>query len=174
MSTPAFLLSPGSFAAAEFYATVMSAVTAAGYSIEYLDLPSIAPTTAAPKTAPPTMYDDAVFIAEKTRRLADEGRDVVLIGHSYGGVPAIESTKGMSKEERAKHGLKGGIVKLAFITSLVPPVGVSGGSLLATVPEEQRSELKADVCLFLLSHDSLRVILLAVLAHGSLTRICRS
>ena len=91
------------------------------------------------------MYADAAFIAQEIEKLADEGKDVILIGHSSGGVPLSESTKGLGKEEREKEGKKGGVVRLGYLTALVPPVGTSAAGVLAGVPEEFRLNLQMDV-----------------------------
>jgi pimeloyl-ACP methyl ester carboxylesterase len=144
MSKPSILIVPGSFARPEFYDPIVSAVHSYGYPIHALHLPSVAPETG-PTGPPPSLYDDAAFIAGEIEKLADEGKDVVLVAHSYGGVPATESLKGLSKEERAKDGKKGGVVRLAYLTCLVPAVGVNSASVLADVPAEARLELKIDV-----------------------------
>lgn len=146
MSKPSILLVPGSFGRPEFYDPIMDAVKSNGYAIRGLHLPSVAPETG-PVGLPPSMYDDAAFIAAEIEKLADEGEDVVLVAHSYGGVPATESLKGLSKEERAKAGKKGGVVRLAYLTCLVPAVGSNSASVLADVPEDTRLELKIDVSL---------------------------
>jgi hypothetical protein len=69
------------------------------------------------------MYEDAAFIAKHIARLADAGKDILVIAHSYGGTPATESIKGLSKKERVERGKKGGVVGLAYMTSLVPELG---------------------------------------------------
>jgi len=69
---------------------------------------------------------------------------VVIIAHSYGGVPASESLKGLSKIERAKEGKSGGVVRIGYLTALVPGVGVSAAGLLAEVPKEQKIEFDID------------------------------
>ena len=145
MSKPSILLIPGSFALPEFYDNVIDAVAAKGYEIRGLHLPSVGLKTGPREGAPPTMYDDAAFIASEAEKLADEGKDVIIFAHSYGGVPATESTKRVGKEERQKRGKKGGIVNLAFMTCLVPAVGGSAASILADVPKEQQVEPKIDV-----------------------------
>lgn len=146
MSKPSILLIPGSFALPEFYDPIIDAVAAKGYSIRGLHLPSVGLSALKGREgAPPTMYDDAAFIANEAKKLADEGKDVVLIGHSYGGIPVTQSLKGVGKEERGKQGKKGGVVRLAYITSLVPAVGVAALGVLADVPKEQQLDLKVDV-----------------------------
>lgn len=94
------------------------------------------------------MDDDAAFIAKEVERLADQGKDVVLMGHSYGGIPVTESTKGLSREERERDGKKGGIVRLAYVTAVVPAVGQNCGDVLANLSEESQVEITTDVGLF--------------------------
>jgi len=144
MSKPSILLVTGSFALPEFYDPFIDAVAAKGYEIRGLHSPSVGLKVGPIESAPPSMYDDAAMIAKETEKLADEGKDVIILAHSYGGVPATESTKGLGKEERQKQCKKGGIVKLAYMTALVPAVGAAAAGELADVPEDQRSELTID------------------------------
>lgn len=72
------------------------------------------------------MYDNAAMIAAEATKFADQGKDVMLIAHSYGGVPASEAIKGLSKAERERYGKKGGIVRVAYMTTLVPDLGAAG------------------------------------------------
>jgi hypothetical protein len=146
MSKPSILLIPGSFALPEFYDTVVNAVSAKGYSIHALHLPTVGPKPGPVDADPPSMYDDAALIAKEIEILVNKGKDVVLIGHSYGGVPMSESTKGLGKE-REKEGKKGGVVRLGYLTALVPAVGTAAGAVLAGVPEEYKLNLQMDVCL---------------------------
>jgi len=144
MSKPSILLIPGSFGLPEFYDPVVNAVAAKGYDIRTLHPPSVGLKTGPREGEPPTMYDDAAFISKETEKLADEGKNVILIAHSYGGVPVTESTKGLGKEERQMQGKKGGIVNLAYMTALVPAVGTSASVVLADVPRDNRLDLKID------------------------------
>ena len=146
MSKPSILFIPGSFSLPEFYDPVMDAVAAKGYEIRGLHLPSVGLKAGQGREGtPPTMYDDATFIAKEAERLADEGKDVILIAHSYGGVPVTESIKGLGTKDRQKQGKPGGIVHLAYITSVVPAVGTSAAGVLADVPTEHQMDLKIDV-----------------------------
>jgi pimeloyl-ACP methyl ester carboxylesterase len=99
------------------------------------------------------MYDDAEYIAELATELADQGKDIVLMSHSYGGTPASQSMKGLSRSERAKAGKKGGVVRLAYMTALVPEEGVPAGGAMADpeqdAPQENASAMVPDeVCVF--------------------------
>lgn len=145
MSKPSILIVAGSFSLPEFYDEIINGVERKGYEITCPHLPSVGLKTGAREGKPPTLYDDMALIAKEVEKLADAGKDVLLIGHSYGGTPMIESVKGLRKGERKKQGKKGGIVRLSFITALVPAVGLSAGSVLADVPEEYRSPMELDV-----------------------------
>ncbi|KAK5088961.1 hypothetical protein LTR05_003185 [Lithohypha guttulata] len=138
MSKPYIVLVPGSFGLPVFYADNVSTLIAKGYYIDVIHMPSIGLSTLQGRPGPPaTMNDDATFIAEKVERLADEGKDVVLIGHSYGGVPMTQSVKGLSKEERTKQGKAGGLVRMGYLTCLVPEVGKAAKDVLGEAPPEQ-------------------------------------
>lgn len=74
---------------------------------------------------------------------------MILMGHSYGGVPMSQSTKGLGKQERKAQGMDGGIIQLAFITCLVPPTGGSAATLLSTLPNDERPAISMDVSTYL-------------------------
>ncbi|KAI1144483.1 alpha/beta-hydrolase [Hypoxylon sp. FL0543] len=144
MSKPSILLVPGSFSLPELYDNVLKAVTDKGYEIKALHYPTVGLKAGPRPEELPSMYDDAAFIAKEVASLADEGKDVVLIAHSYGGIPATQSTKGLTKAERQEQGKKGGIVRLAYMTALVPALGESSVNLLEKHPAENRVETGVD------------------------------
>ncbi|KAH6683621.1 Alpha/beta hydrolase fold-1 [Plectosphaerella plurivora] len=113
---------PAASALPVLYDNVVKAVTAHGYDIKVLHIPSVGLVTGARPGEPPSMYDDAAFIAAHVTTIADAGNNVLLITHSYGGVPATQSIEGLTKVEREKAGKPGGVVGLAYMTSLVPEV----------------------------------------------------
>ena len=57
--------------------------------------------------------------------LLDEGTDIIIAMHSYGGVVGGSVVQGICKTERAKEGKKGGILGLLLIVALIIPVDVS-------------------------------------------------
>ncbi|KAJ4183664.1 hypothetical protein NW755_009698 [Fusarium falciforme] len=144
MPRPSLLIVPGASGLPEFYDPFVEAVIARGYDIEALHIPSVGLVTGAREGPLPTMYDDAEFIAKHVHELADSGNDVILITHSYGGTPATESVKGLAKNERQRQGLKGGIIGIAYMTSLVPNVGGSAGTVKAAFPSEEKVPMAID------------------------------
>ncbi|KAG8157453.1 hypothetical protein KVR01_012837 [Diaporthe batatas] len=146
MSQISILLVPGSFSLPEFYDTVVNAVSAQGHEMRTLHLLSAGLETGKGRPGPhtPTMADDAAMIAGEIEKLAQAGKAVILVAHSYGGVPATESTLGLRLEERLREGKTGGVARLAYMTALVPEVGASAAEVLADVPPENRDELTVD------------------------------
>ena len=50
---------------------------------------------------------------------------MILVAHSYGGIPAGGAAYGLSKYAREKDGRKGGIVGLVYMSAFVVPEGLS-------------------------------------------------
>ncbi|RYP54026.1 hypothetical protein DL769_010413 [Monosporascus sp. CRB-8-3] len=79
---------------------------------------------------------DVAMLLETATPLFDQGRSVVLVGHSYGGIPACTATRGNSVEDRRAVGKRGGFSHLIFLCAFAMPArgmsvfSVSGGSWL--------------------------------------------
>lgn len=133
------VLIPGSFLHSSHYEPTLAPLRASGLTIHVLDPPCFH----AKKPGPlPSMYDDSSFVGEFITELADRGEEVVLVAHSYGGMPASECVRGLSVDARRKEGKQGGVVRLAFVTAVVPKVGggladtMVGGVQVPLVPDE--------------------------------------
>ncbi|EXJ83587.1 hypothetical protein A1O1_07210 [Capronia coronata CBS 617.96] len=145
MSKPSIILVTGSFSTPEYYADVVNAVAAQGFEIKAIHMPSVGPSSGKGREGVlPTMYDDASFIAQEVGKLADQGKHVVLVAHSYGGVPATQSVKGLPATERQKQGKSGGLVRLAYMSCLVPAVGATAASVLGQAPPDQTIDIRVD------------------------------
>lgn len=149
MSKPSILFIPGSYILVPVYQPIFDAVSKAGYDIKGIHPPSVGLGSQQGRDGQgPSMYDDAAVIAKEAEKLADQGKDVILMGHSYAGVPMSQCTQGLEKETRKAQGKPGGIVQLAYIACLVPAVGNSAASLLSNIPAEKRPSLSFDVSVF--------------------------
>jgi hypothetical protein len=134
MSTikPAIVIVPGSFTPASFYSSVVDKLKQAGYpTVEVAQYPSIGRRDPEPAA---TMYDDSNFVHEFVEKLADVGDDIVVVAHSYGGVPTSQGLKGLSKAHRQLEGGKGGVVRVLYVAALTPLLGQSLGSLMGSKP----------------------------------------
>ncbi|KAK7023030.1 AB hydrolase-1 domain-containing protein [Favolaschia claudopus] len=117
---PTIIIIPGSFAPLWSYDPVINELKANRYPVEGIELETVGKRDKAPG-----LYDDAAKVAALVRRLADEGKDVVLVPHSYGGLVACEASKGLGKSIREKEGKKGGIARIVFVTAVVGREGQS-------------------------------------------------
>src|ERR1700761_1854946 len=146
MAQLSILFIPGSYCLLPVYQPLLDAVSQAGYEIKGIHPPSVGPRSREGRQgAAPSMYDDAAVIALEIEKLVDQGKSVVLVGHSYAGVPMSQCTKGLSKAEREAQGKPGGIVHLAYYCCLVPALGESAGMLLSRLPVEKKPSLIIDV-----------------------------
>jgi hypothetical protein len=126
-SKPVIVFVPGAWHTPESFEVVASFLKEAGYDYEGITKPS---STSKPPF--PTGFDEDIeVIRAAVIKAADAGRDVVLIMHSYGGIPGSAAAKGLSKEERAKEGKPGGLVRLMYISSFAIPEGKSLQDLAA-------------------------------------------
>ena len=55
----------------------------------------------------------------KLEYLVSAGKDVIIVGHSYGSFPMCEAANGIGKLERNKRGEPGGVAKLDLCCSMV-------------------------------------------------------
>ncbi|RHZ49051.1 alpha/beta hydrolase [Aspergillus thermomutatus] len=156
MATIVFV--PGAWITPDFYQPFLDALTKAGYPVRYAGYPSLDP-------ADPTSADckaDSDAITSVIRPLVeDEGRDVLLLMHSYAGMPGAAAAKGLAKTERMQQGKSGGIVGMVFIAAFLVPEGLScaglqGGNLppwilldkpyeKVNIPDDPAGNFAADV-----------------------------
>ncbi|KAI1455922.1 alpha/beta-hydrolase [Annulohypoxylon moriforme] len=68
--------------------------------------------------------------------LLEEGKDIVIFMHSYGGAYGPEALKGCSKMEREKKGLTGGIVASIFTAAFVVPEGATPMGAMGLDPND--------------------------------------
>jgi pimeloyl-ACP methyl ester carboxylesterase len=156
MTKPTIILIPGSYNPPSAYGSIVTALNTAGYPTTGISLPTVGSAPKEGLASPaPSMYDDATAIAALAEQLADEGKDVVLVGHSYAGVPMSQSTKGLDKAARRAEGKGGGVVHLGFLSALVPELGGSAASLLGRFPDEKRPKVSVDVSFALLACESM-------------------
>lgn len=78
-----------------------------------------------------TGYDDSVDdkthvdstnqIRDYLRPILDQGRKIVIVAHSAGGVVATGAAIGSTLEDRSAQGLQGGIISIVYIAALIEP-----------------------------------------------------
>jgi pimeloyl-ACP methyl ester carboxylesterase len=91
-------------------------------------IPSEAPPHPSVGAEPPnkTLADDIASLSSVLKKLVEvEGKDVVLVGHSYGGVVASSAVEGLAKADRETAGQNGGVVRIAYMAAFVLDKGQS-------------------------------------------------
>ncbi|KAK9781136.1 hypothetical protein SCAR479_04957 [Seiridium cardinale] len=114
---------PGSFSPTHSYDIQTESLSRHGIPSVVVSTPSVSRWG---KDVPPaTMSDDADEIVRVVEPLLAEGKKVVLLAHSYGGVPLTQSLERLSRKARSAQGKSGGIESVIYLTAIVLPVGAS-------------------------------------------------
>ncbi|KAF2492667.1 alpha/beta-hydrolase [Lophium mytilinum] len=131
-SKPTVAICPGGWPSVEFFDPVMQAFKAKGFPTVWDISPGYPEHD--PAVMPP-MNLDAKYLREKVLiPLVEEGKDVVLFMHSYGGIYGPSAVEGLSKKQRAENGLKGGVIALLWVASFVARKGTSAMSAMGMDP----------------------------------------
>lgn len=99
--------------------------------------PTEAPAHPSPGTDSSTAMgttENAAAIRKVLQKLCDEGQEIVVVAHSYGGATSSCAVEGLGSKQRAAAGQPGGVILLVYLTAFVIPKGVSileasGGTL---------------------------------------------
>lgn len=120
MDKPTFVFSLGAWLTPVVFDTLRGRLDTLGYPSECPAHPSIG-------AEPPslTLEDDVASLRRVLTTLADEGKDIVLVAHSYGGVVASTASEGLVKHVRAESGKPGGIVKVVYLAAFALDKGQS-------------------------------------------------
>ncbi|MCJ1251380.1 hypothetical protein MMC30_008613 [Trapelia coarctata] len=123
---PTFVIIPGAWHSPCHYDLLTSRLYSAGYPTLSRRLPGVDP----PAPDEITTTTDADFILETLLRpLLDSGKDMILVMHSYGGIPGTAAAVGLSKAERRDAGLGGGIIGIIFVAAFIAKEGESPKSI---------------------------------------------
>lgn len=85
---------------------------------------------------PPKVNPDSDYLRHSVLDpLLDEGKDIVVFAHSYGGVYAPSSLEGTSKKERRSKGLEGGVIGVILNACPIAPKGTTAMTALGFTPD---------------------------------------
>jgi len=100
---------------------MIEALSIYDYPAICLDLPSVGAWPPLRNFDP----DVAHIRAAVSKLVVEEGKEVILAMHSYGGVPGNEAMRGLSRDSQMASGLEGGVIKLVFIAAYMLDIGSS-------------------------------------------------
>lgn len=129
MSNPTFVFALGAWMGPAFFDDTRSRLEALGFRSECPPHPSIG-------AEPPTkiLADDVASLRSLLAARADEGRDLIVVGHSYGGVVVSAAVEGLAKSARAQAGKPGGIVKVVYLSAFALDKGQTLMEILGGKP----------------------------------------
>jgi pimeloyl-ACP methyl ester carboxylesterase len=137
---PTIAIIAGAWQNPDVYTSLRETFTSMGYPSVCLSPPS----TTLPH-GDTDLAADVAFVRDKVLLPSiNEGKDVVLLMHSFGGVYGGSAAKGLSKTEREKEGKKGGIVALVYMAAAAVPSGMTTLERMG-VGEELLPWVKLDV-----------------------------
>lgn len=119
MSKPTFVCVHGAWHSPGCWDKVKSFLETQGYEC-------ICPALPTTNSHPPK-YDfteDVQMIRSTVEDLVNDGKDVILVTHSYSGVPGGQALESLDKESCFKRSLRGGVVRLVYIASFMVPEGL--------------------------------------------------
>ncbi len=115
-SKPSIVLVPGAWHPPTAFSPLTKYLEANGYDVHPVALPSVG------SSPPQPNFDaDVSAISSKLTKLADAGKDIVVLSHSYGGIPGSSAIKGLLKSDRKS----GGVIHKIYCSSFALPVGAS-------------------------------------------------
>lgn len=118
---PSIIIVHGAWQPAQGFAEFAETLRKHGFDTVVPSLPSVGGTT----TTLPGVPEDVAVVKTAISRLAEEGKEIILLLHSYGGVVGSSAVEGLDVASRAKEAKKGGVVKLVFMSAFVVPKGKS-------------------------------------------------
>ncbi|KAI0179312.1 hypothetical protein GGR52DRAFT_299836 [Hypoxylon sp. FL1284] len=117
MAKPLIFFVPGAWHTPWAYETVRKMLSDRGFETDTVALASVGANN-----ANIGLLEDAAVVRSVLLELVEAGRDVFIVGHSYGSLVASNSIQGLSKHQRVAEGKEGGIVMLLYLCALVVPV----------------------------------------------------
>lgn len=88
--TTAYVFVPGVFPTPKQFERIIAALQSRGYDAVAADLPSVGPNASGVR-----LEDDITSVRAQISRFAVDGKNVVLVPHSYGGFPGARSLRGL-------------------------------------------------------------------------------
>ncbi|RSM10394.1 hypothetical protein CDV31_007270 [Fusarium ambrosium] len=68
-----------------------------------------------------THLDDVAAIHKAMESSLNDGKEIIVVCHSYGGIPGTAAVEGYQLHERREKGLKGGIKHIVYVASFALP-----------------------------------------------------
>lgn len=118
IAKPEIVIVPGAWQIEPSWALFRSYLKKAGYNVSQVTLPSVGVSL--------TGLDTDVSATQAViDPLLEEGKEVVVLCHSMGGLVAANSMESRDIASRSVGGLEGGIIQLIYLAAFITPAGYS-------------------------------------------------
>lgn len=136
---PVFVLVPGAALTPSHYGYLEHLLLSQGYGVLSALLPTVG------TGANVTVEDDADYIRSRMLLpvLDIENHDVIMISHSYSGIPASAAARGLSKTDRIEDGKTTSVLGQIFIATILTRGG-DGKDVVATFGEQLPPHIRVD------------------------------
>ena len=118
-NTPIYVFVPGAFHTPDAFDGIRALLSKRGHDSEAVSLPSVG-------AAEPTksgLHADIAHTNGFLRALADQGRQIVVVAHSYSGMVGAGAVEGLGYAQRSKTGRPGGVIMVVWVAAFVTPKG---------------------------------------------------
>jgi hypothetical protein len=137
---------PGAWHTPEIYSKTLGILDEHGYPTIGLPLASVG------ASPPHRSFDKDVKDIRDclTKLVVEEEKEVVLVTHSYTGMPGAEAPVGLGKKEREAANKNGGVIRLVFIMAFAMPEGFQPTAGGAQFPEWMKVDVEVSLRVLLL------------------------
>lgn len=117
---PVFVFVPGAWHTADTFNGIRAMLTQKGFDSEAVPTPFVG-------AVPPNkgLHADIDYTKAFLQDLADKGRQIVLVTHSYGGMVGAGAVEGLGYSQRSKAGSPGGVIMVVWMAAFATPKGQS-------------------------------------------------
>lgn len=121
---PTLIIVPGSFARPALYDNFTALLKKSGVNdVRIVHTPSVGPFNG---RKPGNVSDDVAAIVKVVEEVFADGKEAVLIAHSYGGIPTSQSLKQLAAVNRSDGK---GVKKVIYLASVILQEGMSNNEL---------------------------------------------
>ena len=112
MSHPIVVIVPAACHTPAHYQLFACTLQKAHFNVAVIPLPSVG---ASPGLK--TFDEDVAAIHRVVSSFVEDGDEVLMLLHSYGGLPGSAAMRGLGMKDRAKRGKEGGVRRLVYVSS---------------------------------------------------------
>ncbi|KAK8061104.1 alpha/beta-hydrolase [Apiospora hydei] len=113
---PTVVIVPGAWTPPEAYHKLRNALEAKAFTVYVPTLP----TNNGHRPPDSSFDDDVQAVRQVVQRLVkNDGKEVIMLMHSYGGVVGTTALRGLTRKDRASQGLPGGVVHLLYAAAFL-------------------------------------------------------